>query len=174
MIGTHDADTSLSWGELSLDCGKLNYEIKDDKSDDSNENGESLVWHDVSCYASDEFGSHKDIYATTQQNYAGFACPDTESKMITKDDESTFISYQRWAYGAPYLFNIYWKDGCELKSGKTEQDVADPLEEGVEPESRLCQDTLASAYKDCNNGGTGGSWQAGCLVYEFQAKDSGD
>ncbi|EWY87455.1 hypothetical protein FOYG_11655 [Fusarium oxysporum NRRL 32931] len=50
--------------------------------------------------------------------------------MIKEGDNSTFISYQRWAYGAPYSFNVYWKDGFELKNGKNEKDVTDLLEEG--------------------------------------------
>ncbi|KAF4958536.1 hypothetical protein FGADI_2336 [Fusarium gaditjirri] len=146
----------------------------DGQSNDTKQHKESLEWQDIKCYAPHEFGKHKDIYRISQQNYAGFACPQTESKMIKKGDNSTFISYQRWIYGAPYLYNVYWKDGCELESGKTEQDVTDPLGEGRTPESRLCQETLTNAYRGCKNGGTGGALQAGCLVYEFQARDSGD
>jgi len=173
-----------------LDSGdqKVNGTVSNDTKGDGNSNGQpkagsnekqshandtktSLELHDKSCFARHQFGEHKDIYPISQQNYGGFACPETESKMIKKGDNSTFISYQRWIYGAPYLYNVYWKDGCELKNGKTEQDVTDPLGEGYKPEARVCQEFLTKAYRGCDNGGTGGSLQAGCLVYEFQARD---
>ncbi|KAF5231072.1 hypothetical protein FANTH_13552 [Fusarium anthophilum] len=125
------------------------------KSHNTDELQEFLEWHDKRCFGPHQFGKHKDIYPISQQNYAGFACPETESKMIMKDDNSTFISYQRWIYGAPYLYNVYWKDFCELENGKTEQDVTDPLKEGYEPESRICQETLTKAYRGCDNEGTG-------------------
>ncbi|KAF5576170.1 serine threonine kinase [Fusarium pseudocircinatum] len=141
------------------------------KSNSTNEHKKYLEWHNKRCFGTYQFGKHKDIYPISQQNYAGFACPETESKMIKKGNNSTFISYQRWIYGAPYLYNVYWKDFCELKDGKTEQDVTDPLEEGYEPGARVCQETLTKAYRGCDNEGTGGSLQAGCLVYEFQARD---
>ncbi|KAF5623651.1 serine threonine kinase [Fusarium sp. NRRL 25303] len=183
---------SLDMGEVS-DCGTLDQKINGSVSNDTEGNEESngkpksgsnqelshksndtkipLEWHDIRCFGPHQFGKHKDIYPISQQNYAGFACPETESKMIKKGDNSTFISYQRWIYGAPYLYNVHWKDGCELKNGKTEQDVTDPLEEGYKPEARVCQESLTKAYRGCDNGGTGGSLQAGCLVYEFQARD---
>ncbi|KAF5644457.1 CMGC SRPK kinase [Fusarium sp. NRRL 52700] len=125
------------------------------QSHNTNEHKESLDWHDQKCFGRHHFGKHKDIYPISQQNFAGFACPETESKMIKKDDSSTFISYQRWIHGAPYLYNVYWKDFCELENGKTEQDVTDPLGEGYGPESRICQETLTNAYRGCDNGGTG-------------------
>ncbi|KAF5532666.1 serine threonine kinase [Fusarium mexicanum] len=173
-----DSKTSLDKGGVS-DSGKVDqkvnvtasndtngdskYKSKPDvksnesnpKSNSTNERKESLEWHDKRCFGLHQFGKHKDIYPISQQNYAGFACPETESKMIKKDENSTFISYQRWIYGAPYLYNVYWKDLCELENGKTEQDVTDPLEEGYEPESRICQETLTKAYRGCNNEGTG-------------------
>ncbi|KAF4498231.1 hypothetical protein FAGAP_5587 [Fusarium agapanthi] len=162
--------TSLDKGGVS-DSGKVDQKVNgtvsndpngdgkskskpDVKSNNTNDHKESLEWHDKICFRPHQFGKHKDIYRISQQNYAGFACPETESKMIKKDDNSTFISYQRWIYGAPYLYNVYWKDLCELENGKTEQDVTGPLEEG-----------------GCDNDRTGGSLQAGCLIYEFQARD---
>ncbi|KAF5719409.1 hypothetical protein FGLOB1_1190 [Fusarium globosum] len=151
--------------------GKPKAGSNEESSHKSNDTKTSLELHDINCFGRHQFGKHKDIYHISQQNYAGFACPETESKMIKMGDNSTFISYQRWIYGAPYLYNVYWKDGCELKNGKTEQDVTDPLEEGYKPEARVCQEFLAKAYRGCDNGGTGGSLQAGCLVYEFQARD---
>ncbi|KAF5557988.1 hypothetical protein FNAPI_5253 [Fusarium napiforme] len=141
------------------------------QSNNTNAHKKSLEWHNKRCFGAYQFGKHKDIYPISQQNYGGVACPETESKMIKKNDSSTFISYQRWIYGAPYLYNVYWKDFCELENGKTEQDVTDPLEEGWEPGARVCQESLTKAYRGCDNKGAGGSLQAGCLVYEFQARD---
>ncbi|KAI1019942.1 hypothetical protein LB503_006091 [Fusarium chuoi] len=172
---TNKPNPPLDMGKVS-DSGKLDQKVNGTMSNDTkgdenlngkpkagsteklahtNDNKTSLELHDISCFARHQFGKHKDIYPISQQNYAGFACPETESKMIKKGDNSTFISYQRWIYGAPYLYNVYWKDGCELKNGKTEQDVTDPLEEGYKPEARVCQEFLAKAYKGCDNGGTG-------------------
>ncbi|KAG9498442.1 hypothetical protein J7337_009247 [Fusarium musae] len=150
---------------------KINSSESNPISNSTNGHKKPLEWHNKRCFGTYQFGKHKDIYPISQQNYAGFACPETESKMIKKDDNSTFISYQRWIYGAPYLYNVYWKDLCELENGKTEQDVTDPLEEGWEPGARVCQESLTKAYRGCDNEGAGGSLQAGCLVYEFQARD---
>ncbi|KAG4259190.1 serine/threonine protein kinase [Fusarium proliferatum] len=149
-------NSPLDMGEIS-DSGKLDQKVNGAVSKDTEGNGKSngkpkagsskesshksndtkasLELHDINCFGRHQFGKHEDIYHISQQNYAGFACPETESKMIKKGDNSTFISYQRWIYGAPYLYNVYWKDGCELKNGKTEQDVTDPLEEGYKPEA---------------------------------------
>ncbi|RBA18450.1 serine/threonine protein kinase [Fusarium proliferatum] len=149
-------NSPLDMGEIS-DSGKLDQKVNGAVSKDTEGNGKSngkpkagsneesshksndtktsLELHDINCFGRHQFGKHKDIYHISQQNYAGFACPETESKMIKKGDNRTFISYQRWIYGAPYLYNVYWKDGCELKNGKTEQDVTDPLEEGYKPEA---------------------------------------
>jgi hypothetical protein len=135
------------------------------KSNSTNAYKKSLEWK--RCFGTYQFGKHKEIYPISQQNYEGFACPETESTMIKKNDSSTFISYQRWIYGAPYLYNVHWKDFCELENGKTEQDVTDPLGDGWKPEARVCQESLTKAYRGCDNEGTGGSLQAGCLVYEF-------
>ncbi|RKL46828.1 hypothetical protein BFJ72_g2568 [Fusarium proliferatum] len=151
-------NSPLDMGEIS-DSGKLDQKVNGTVSKDTEGNGKSngkpkagsskesshksndtkasLELHDINCFGRHQFGKHEDIYHISQQNYAGFACPETESKMIKKGDNSTFISYQRWIYGAPYLYNVYWKDGCELKNGKTEQDVTDPLEEGYKPEAQL-------------------------------------
>ncbi|KAF4946654.1 hypothetical protein FSARC_14144 [Fusarium sarcochroum] len=153
---TEDDAKTFDWGKLSIDCGTLSYEIDDGKTEDDSGGKETLTWHDQSCFASDEFGDHKDIIRDKVYSFAGFACLETEDQqMIKKDDSSTFVHWQRWESGAPYQFNIYWQDGCELENGKIEQWALDPLDEGTEEEvpGRLCEETLRSTYDDCNNGG---------------------
>ncbi|KAJ3532557.1 hypothetical protein NM208_g8263 [Fusarium decemcellulare] len=154
---TEDDAATFDWGKLSMDCGTLTYKIDDGETEDNNANKQTLRWHDQSCFVSDEFGKHKDIYED-------------------KDDSSTFGHWQRWESGAPYQFNIYWQDGCELDNGKTEQWALDPLDEGTNEDypALLCEKTLKGNYKDCNNGGVGGSRMAGCLVYKFRVEDSGN
>ncbi len=56
-------------------------------------------------------------------------------------------------------------------SGYNEIYPANPLAV-KDPGATACQDLLVDNYKKCNNGGVGGSIQAGCLVYEFKAQKS--
>ncbi|KAF5967311.1 hypothetical protein FCOIX_12022 [Fusarium coicis] len=154
------------------DSGKLHHKVNGTVSNGTNGDGNLNGKPDAKSNVDPKVKSgESNPKSNNTHNYAGFACPETESKMIKKNDSSTFISYQRWIYGAPYLCNVYWKDFCELENGKTEQDVTDPLEEGWEPGARVCQESLTKAYRGCDNEGTGGSLQAGYLVYEFQARD---
>ncbi|KAM0229027.1 hypothetical protein ACHAPO_010304 [Fusarium lateritium] len=160
---------TINWGQLDLDCGTLTYSIDDGEAEDTDK--KSLEWDsDPSCFASDEFGDHKDVWDHQVKDYATWACRNADDSPVKKDDSDSFIFFQRWAWGAPYQYNIWWKDGCELDNGATEQWANDPLDDGS---SKICEATLFDAWNDCNNGGTGGSWTAGCLVYEFRAEDSG-
>lgn len=166
-IGVQD-DATINWGELELDCGTLSYSIDNGGAADADK--KALEWEsEPSCFSSDEFGDHRDIQDTQVRRNSYWPCESAEKSAIKKDDPDTFVFYQRWAGGAPYQYNIWWKDGCELENGETEQWASDPLGDGS---SDVCETTLYDAYKDCNNGGAGGSWQAGCLLYEFKAQVS--
>ncbi|VTT76303.1 unnamed protein product [Fusarium fujikuroi] len=71
--------------------GKPKAGSNEESSHKSNDTKKSLEWHDISCFGQHQFGKHRDIYRISQQNYAGFACPETESKMIKMDDNTDSI-----------------------------------------------------------------------------------
>lgn len=65
------------------------------------------------------------------------------------------------AYGVTYIYEVSWIDGCVTTVAR--QDVSDPLGEG----GKTCADIMVDNYRNCNNGGVGGSAQAGCLRMSF-------
>jgi hypothetical protein len=130
-----------------------------------------LEWEsEPSCFAADEFGDHKPVKENKLWYFAQWACENANTSPVKKDDSDSFIFFQHWFWGVPYQYNVWWKDDCELDNGKTELYAANPFDDGS---SKVCEWTLWQAYKDCDNGGVGGSWTAGCLVYEFRLEDSG-
>ncbi|RYP49893.1 hypothetical protein DL769_011025 [Monosporascus sp. CRB-8-3] len=63
-------------------------------------------------------------------------------------------------------YEISWIDGCQTSA--TEQSVEFPIEAD---QSISCASLMRENYLNCNNGGAGGSIDAGCLRYDFYATD---
>ncbi|KAK7916910.1 hypothetical protein PG985_010518 [Apiospora marii] len=153
-------------GELDVGCGNFGYNIHRAKAE--------LREYDRVCYKKDDFvwkGPISSGHVTTIAHFYG--CPDPD-KPVRKDDKSTF----RHAYYVPgpggeaYQFNIWWKEGCTLDNGgPSEALIANPLDKS--PSDRGdCIRYMLDNYRECNNGGVGGTIQVGCLIYEFKADTS--
>jgi hypothetical protein len=149
-------------GKIDIRCGVFDYEIVGPTV--------PLALSERHCFGSDEFGSHGDIQESWQSQYTMDACVGTGIETIRRNDPSTNIHWETRSNDVPYQYNIYWKEGCLLDyPGSDEAYPSNPLGVGdVSP--TICQDLLVDNYRACNNGGVGGSIQAGCLVYEFKAQ----
>lgn len=154
-------------GSLDVGCGIFGYKVT--KREEITELKEFKQF----CYKKDDFEplakagvNKKEIWRNTGWPCMGTMLPDS---MIKKDDKSTFIHWSTSVKKVPYQYNIWWKDGCTLADdGPTAMYASNPL--GVEkPGYELCFRNLHRNWKDCNNGGVGGTIQIGCLVYEFKA-----
>ena len=120
------------------------------------------------CYEPNQFGEHGDIHEAELRLRAGWLCYAAKSlSRIKAGDAST----NKDLFVGPYQFNTYWKNGCELETGETEMGMLDPLATG-KAEVNTCVDIFADNWKRCNNWGTGGSVQYGCLVYEFKGTNT--
>ncbi|KAK1991408.1 hypothetical protein LX36DRAFT_590539 [Colletotrichum falcatum] len=60
-------------------------------------------------------------------------------------------------------FKVHWRVNCRTEPGFQE------IEYPLGPYGPTCRDIMFENYRSCNNGGIGGSTQAGCLVYTLNA-----
>lgn len=129
---------------------------------------EPYVMQAVVCNNEDDFPGHGDVNGDTQAQAAqqfcsahgageGFSAPtkgviNSLSDYIVGDDQ------------VGYNYTVYWPVNC-VTSVDT-QGVIDPLDSSKTAEE--CKGILESAFTSCNNGGVGGYYMVGCLVYWFQ------
>ena len=175
---SYDSHTGFRTGSLQLDCGTASYAMNPPQEADAPPEQDppaapktELVLADERCYGRDEFGGHGDVHEGAVASNSGWACAGTARKeqTVKAGDRDSFISFQAWDGGVPLQYNVYWKDGCELANGWTEVYAANPLNK-EKPSYTECQDMLVDRWRRCDNGGVGGSIQAGCLVYEFKVQ----
>ncbi|WAO91167.1 Hypothetical protein NCS54_00862400 [Fusarium falciforme] len=159
---TYNSHSSFRSGEVKLDCGTARYKMNDPRGSPKTK----LVKQNEQCYDRDQFGKHIDVEQSTLRWQAGFLCTLGISKPRIKAGDSS--TNQDWYQVKPYQFNTYWRNGCELETGETEMGILDPLATGTASVD-TCVEIFYDNWNRCNNGGTGGSVQYGCLVYEFKA-----
>ncbi|KAJ0336125.1 hypothetical protein COL922a_008356 [Colletotrichum nupharicola] len=116
----------------------------------------------------DAFGKHGDVYEMDQRFFTGIACGGTADKVIKKGIRGAQVTYQGNVNDVLYTYNIFWMDGCEMDVDEVNAMV--PL--GKTGEGVTCTQFMIDNYKKCNNGGIGGTIQAGCVVYEFKASEN--
>ncbi|KAL5600434.1 hypothetical protein FOVSG1_008246 [Fusarium oxysporum f. sp. vasinfectum] len=75
-------------------------------------------------------------------------------------------SYKETSHGVVYEYKVNWAQDCTT-DGDT-QDVRWPLGQSGDVTT---YSLMRGAFEKCNNGGIGGSIQAGCLVYTFNGYD---
>ncbi|KAK1999299.1 hypothetical protein LX36DRAFT_632705 [Colletotrichum falcatum] len=107
--------------------------------------------------------SHYDVHDNQQKAWSSNGCGwyAASHKMKAGDEE---IYWHPIGLAADYHQNykISWIDGCE--TGVSEQDVYSPIKGD---DSVTCESIMRANYVSCNNGGAGGSIDAGCLRYDF-------
>ncbi|KAK8127784.1 hypothetical protein PG984_008892 [Apiospora sp. TS-2023a] len=159
---SYDSHTSYKTGELKLDCGTAKYAMHGPEDKPKT----PLTMHDGICYGPDQFGPHEAIQPDSVEVLSLWLCRGNNPKYVEAGKPETFLGLYS-NEKAPYFFQIYWKDGCELENGATKLDIRNPLSE--KPDYDRCPSIMQDNFLRCNNGGVGGSVQAGCLVYDFNA-----
>lgn len=90
---------------------------------------------------------------------AGLFYASISDSEMTSDSEKFSKDY--WANNnVNYMFEVAWVPGCKYTSDS--QNTATPI--GGHPN---CEDLMKETFYGCNNGGVGGSIEAGCLTYSF-------
>jgi len=162
-ISLADQQVMSTTGSINVECGVFDYKINARLTT-------ALTLQERQCFASDTFGSHGDIHESWVRNLAIIACEGTSKKAIERDDPSTTVVYAASDKKQPVQFKIYWKEGCLLAPPGGEQMLPNNPLALKDEDKNTCQNLLVDNYKKCNNGGVGGSIQAGCLVFEFKAE----
>ncbi|KAI9674471.1 MAG: hypothetical protein M1817_001809 [Caeruleum heppii] len=153
-------------GSVDVGCGTYSYKITGEKVPEP-EGPPKPFLSARYCFPSDVFGEHGDIQEEWQSQYTGLACAGSALATIKKDDPSTFINWHTTTNDVPDNYTISWKPNCE--SSVTEMNVYKPLEDN----DADCLSMMQGNYRECSNGGIGGSISAGCVVYEFKASLEG-
>ncbi|KUJ23964.1 uncharacterized protein LY89DRAFT_727016 [Mollisia scopiformis] len=121
---------------------------------------------DQECYEADSFGKHSDIAGKVQSSYATTFCS-TNDQTFTSGTAPVL-----WNAGSiifrdgltPYHYTVSWLDGCMTTA--TQQSMDQPL---AGDSTVTCVSLVKENWRNCNNGGAGGTRIAGCLKYNFAA-----
>ncbi|CAI0654848.1 unnamed protein product [Colletotrichum noveboracense] len=165
--GGHSNEMSTT-GSINVGCGTYSYAIEkfDYKPDPASTT--PLTLQERVCFDKDAFSKHGDVYEMDQRFFTGIACGGTADKVIKKGIRGAQVTYQGNVNDVLYTYNIFWMDGCEMDVDEVNAMV--PL--GKTGEGVTCTQFMIDNYKKCNNGGIGGTIQAGCVVYEFKASEN--
>lgn len=90
---------------------------------------------------------------------AGLFCASVSDTEMTSVSEKFSKDYQANS-NVNYLFEVSWIPDCEYTSDS--QSITTPIGGALS-----CEDLMKETFHGCNNGGVGGSIEAGCLSYSF-------
>lgn len=151
-------------GKVDADCGAFHYGIV--KEPPAKPAGVPYDFQVRQCHNRNQFGKHRDIHEDDVYDQSEWICDKFAWTLLSKDDTSNYVHY-RVKTNLLLEFNIYWKHGCVLEDGTKKVDLSNPLRQrSLYPST--CRDILSMNYRECNNGGVGGTYQVGCLIYEFK------
>ncbi|KAH8889066.1 hypothetical protein GQ53DRAFT_767187 [Thozetella sp. PMI_491] len=151
-------------GKIDVDCGVFDYQIEGPMVEPK--------FIDRECFKADEFGTHPDVSEDWQRYTAYAVCDFRDGYVIKRSDPSTNLQ-KNWPSGVKggsnITYNIYWKDGCQYDfPGRDEMNPFNPLGGPGAGDEKSCFDPLVEDFLKCDNHGTGGVAQIGCLMYEFK------
>ncbi|KAH8194673.1 hypothetical protein TruAng_011169 [Truncatella angustata] len=96
-----------------------------------------------------------------------FVCiPDRQT--VHASDNSTWLWNEKYTINnVPYLFQVYWQDGCYQQTMEADFNFPIPGRQDVN-----CSGLLWDDFTQCSqNDGVGGNITVGCLVYEYKTID---
>ncbi|EER41606.1 conserved hypothetical protein [Histoplasma capsulatum H143] len=154
-------------GEIDVGCGVYRYRLDGPKDvvpppPEKEPDPIKPELSKIHCYKTNEFGKHDDVNPLWQRMLISPACKPAKGKTMREGDDP--IVYDTTGKGGPYYYEIKWKHKC--KSTVKELDPYHPV---PGDKSVVCEKLFYRAYKECDNGGTGGSFDVGCLRYDFAA-----
>ncbi|KIM99170.1 hypothetical protein OIDMADRAFT_30801 [Oidiodendron maius Zn] len=118
------------------------------------------------CYDANQFGRHSDIEGKVQSPWANDFCKGFDREFTSATPPVMWNSRSIIYNGgiSPYHWTVSWIDGCATTA--TQQSMSNPLPDNP---SVSCSSLLIGNWRNCNNGGAGGTIDAGCLRYNFAA-----
>ncbi|KAL4788934.1 hypothetical protein BDV19DRAFT_383508 [Aspergillus venezuelensis] len=119
-------------------------------------------WKDRVCHDTNQWGDHGDVREWEIDPTARF-CLGLEGDEAILKAGSDPITYERTLSGTDYKYIISWVENCE----GTEMDIRYPTDE-EEIIGNSCYWFLVQDWKQCNNGGSGGYIDYGCVRYDFR------
>ncbi|KAK4170847.1 glycosyl hydrolase family 71-domain-containing protein [Triangularia setosa] len=136
-----------------------------------NLNAKPLTRGPINCFNEKDFPGHADIQSGDQDRFS------SEFSGLRKGDDDTIgpedapIRFRRTDdKGVNYDFRVEWVAGCVTTVGR--QSFRFPL--GMTQSLITAYLLVRENYTKCNNGGVGGTCQAGCLLYTFEGARGGD
>ncbi|KAI0841215.1 hypothetical protein F5Y06DRAFT_308130 [Hypoxylon sp. FL0890] len=169
-VGTNDKMMTTD-GTVDIGCGNYSWHIEPPPSPPPTppKTPRNHLSGQV-CNNPNGWPSHSDTQPSAQDWWSHWFCnePSTKGRGLGPGmtastwDTETGSLFKR---GSHMWFKISWIDGCELDSDTQSQIQTSP----VPDTSVTCYSLFRHDYTDCNNGGIGGSRDAGCLRYEFWA-----
>ncbi|KAI1333016.1 peptidase S8/S53 domain-containing protein [Xylariaceae sp. FL0255] len=116
----------------------------------------------INCFDESNFPGHGDINSDSQDDYSqDFSNLDTQFGSLGPDSAAVKL-HQTDSHGINYDFSASWVPGCVTTVDT--QNFGFPLGSPSEITAYLL---VREDYTMCDNGGVGGSCQAGCLLYTF-------
>ncbi|KAK1988808.1 hypothetical protein LZ30DRAFT_577260 [Colletotrichum cereale] len=126
----------------------------------------------VRCHREIDFPGHADIHYNHQWEAVNAFCDKKGTEILTAVIHDPAMGrypivfkhrlrWVDWRWGINYDFFVEWVPGCRTKDHYQRLDY--PLRKG----GVNCHTIMRDNYLQCNNGGVGGSTQAGCLLYTF-------
>ncbi|OLN87028.1 hypothetical protein CCHL11_06540 [Colletotrichum chlorophyti] len=131
---------------------------------------DGLEMHPIQCNNEDDFRGHADIHPQRQRQSVVKFCNQVRwgYKPFTRDDDikQNHLRGIRRRYtdgaGVNHDFRIIWEGGCRTTAH--EQSPYRPLPGDSGPN---CYQIMKWNFRNCTNGGVGGSTKLGCLVYTY-------
>ncbi|KAE9578237.1 hypothetical protein CGMCC3_g5865 [Colletotrichum fructicola] len=142
-------DRMFRKASIDVGCGKFTWEVQKMAEKPSLGKRECHDWY-----------KHSDVHNNVQELWSVLGCKDlAKDKKMRAGDEDVY--WHPLPGYEPGNFRITWIDGCKAAS---EQSLEFPI---ADDKSITCASIMRENYLSCNNGGTGGQIDAGCLRYDF-------
>ncbi|KAK2004373.1 hypothetical protein LX36DRAFT_431550 [Colletotrichum falcatum] len=132
----------------------------------------------VQCHREADFPGHADVNWVNQWEAVHAFCDKMAPEVLTSTIHDPAMGrfpvvfkhrmrWKDWPHRINYDFFVEWVRGCRTEHHF--QKLSHPLGKGRDN----CYTIMRDNYVQCNNGGVGGSTQAGCLLYTFTGAKGG-
>ncbi|KAM0332536.1 hypothetical protein ACHAQA_002819 [Verticillium albo-atrum] len=158
----HGSVGDVMFVDSSIDVGCGTFAWKVDKLPEAPPPEPELTLGERKC--SDAY-SHHDVHDGQQEGWTNTYCRwMTDGVLLKEGDEKLQHMYMHPIGPGQDLhqnFDISWIEGCKHDDGQ-KADFPIPGDDSI-----TCNSIMRANYKECNNGGAGGTTDAGCLRYHF-------
>ncbi|KEZ41476.1 hypothetical protein SAPIO_CDS7623 [Scedosporium apiospermum] len=143
----------------------------DDKPPPTNDPVTPLTRGPINCFNEDDFPGHADLQSGDQddfsEEFSNLRTQMGDNDLLGPDDPPVRLRRVD-THGVNYDFSCSWVPGCKTTVEK--QSFGFPI---GSPSAITAYLLVREDFTKCNNGGVGGSCQAGCLLYTFEGGRGG-